>query len=254
MHNDFSAYSGMEDQPSYERIKPGRILVVDDKPYDSNKCAFVLAKVGGHVVRETSTPAEALQIARDWLPDVILLDIMMPETNGLELATLLRNTDCDARLMFVTGMDSTTDRIRGLRLGDQYLAKPFHPMMLLEMVDSLLRGRRRNNNNSLAHSEAGDLYPIFDVNARTVTISPDRVVQLSPKLWELLRALVAANGEYVSKSQLLRKMWNADENETSLVEVNIMRLRKRIELDPSLPELIIKAPGGYYYNLKRPRH
>ena len=253
MSNNLSAYPSIDELSDYERIEPGRILVVDDEIHASSACAFALTKVGGHSVRETTSPTEALQIAKDWRPDVILLDILMPETNGLELAKILRDAECDAQLMFVTGKDSTTDRIRGLRVGDQYLTKPFHPMMLLEMVDSLLRGRRRKLETASQHSDTNDWRPIFESNLRTVTIPPDRMVDLSPRLWEVLYTLVEANGAYVSKQQLLRDLWKGA-GASSLVDVTVSRLRREIEIDPSHPELIITASGGYYYNIKRSQH
>lgn len=251
MHTDLSNYPSMLDEFDYQRIDPGRILIVDDLPEHSAISASVLTRVGGHAVQETTSPAEALRIAREWLPDVILLDILMPEMNGLELAKLLREADCDVKLMFVTSKDSTFDRVRGLRNGDQFLTKPFHPMVLLEMVDSLLRGRRRKHGDSLTHGEANDNRPILESNSHTVTFAPNRVVRLSPKLWELLRALIDANGAVVYKTQLLRDLWNAEDGDPTLVEVTINRLRNRIELDPKHPELIIRAKGSYYYNLKR---
>lgn len=250
MQNDHSLNPNLDEPLPYERIEPGRILVVDDNDEDRLKCIDALKNTGGHIVRDTAFPNNALKIAQDWSPEVILIDILMPEINGLELAKMLRKAGCDAQLMFVSTLDSTNNKIRGLRLGEQYLSKPFNPDLLCELVDSLLRNRRRLQATPSERSEALDLRPIFSPNARTVIIPPNREVKLTPRLSEALHALVAANGAFVSKTQLLRDIWN-DAGDSRLVEVTISRLRKEIEIDPSHPELIITASGGYYYNMKR---
>lgn len=252
MNDDLIEYPIEDDEIPYERIEPGRILIVDDKPKHSQSSASVLTEVGGHAVRETTSPTEALQIASDWSPDVILLDIMMPAMNGLELAKLLRKAHRDIALMFVTGKDSSNDKIRGMHFGDQYLTKPFNPMVLLEMVDSLLRSRRRLHDDATSYNDKGNHYPILEPNTRTVTFHSNRAVQLSPRLWEMLHVLVEAEGEVVPREQLMLKLWNDDAVNTNLVDVTINRLRQKIEIDPTHPELVIAKSRGYYFNMKRP--
>ncbi len=206
MQNDHSLNPNLDEPLPYERIEPGRILVVDDNDEDRRKCIDALKNTGGHIVRDTALPKDAVKIALDWSPEIILIDILMPEINGLELAKMLRKAECDAQLMFVSTLDSMNNRIRGLRLGEQYLTKPFNPDLLCELVDSLLRNRRRLHADPSARA-ANDLRPIFGPSARTVTIPPNRKVKLTPRLSELLQALVAANGAYVSKEQLLHDLW-----------------------------------------------
>lgn len=233
--------------PPDNPIAPGRILIVDDEVDAGDYCAFALARVGKHEVRVTQSPRQARQLARDWRPDVILLDIEMREMDGLTLARLLQEDECDAHLMFVTRRNQTSHRIQGMNFADQYLAKPFHPEILLANVNAMLRRRRMTRGPSSADETDGRL--ILDQKTHNVTIPPRPPVHLAPRQWELLTILVEAKGKVVTKERLLREMWQDTDADPGLVQVNISRLRKCIEVTPSQPELVIAAKGGYYFNM-----
>lgn len=228
---------------------PARILIVDDEIHASNVSAYAL-RVNGYEVTETQNPLEACEIAREQRPDVIILDIIMPDLDGISLAHRLRDDNCDAELMFVTSRKETETKVRGLEVGDQYLTKPFFLEELLAMVGALVRRRRRTRSEHPAGHEPADGLPIFDAEDDLVTVPHGRDARLTPKERAVLRALVEARGETVSKTQLLRDIWRADGTAGSLVEVNVLRLRKKIEINPRQPELIMTTPGGYYYNVR----
>lgn len=233
--------------PPDNPVAPGRILIVDDEVEAGDYCAFALARVGKHEVRVTQSPTQARQLARDWRPDVILLDIEMPEMDGLTLARLLQEDKCDAHLMFVTRRNQTSHRIQGMNFADQYLAKPFHPEILLANVNAMLRRRRLTHGPSSADRTDGR--PILDQKTRSVTIPPRPPIHVAPKPWEVLTILVEAKRKVVTKKRLLREVWHDADADPGLVEVNISRLRKTIEVNPSQPELVISANGGYFFNV-----
>lgn len=228
-------------------MPPARVLIVDDSAKDISINTFVL-KVGGHQIRKTQSPQEARAIARDWQPDVILLDIIMPELDGISLAHQLRSDGCDAELMFVTSLTQTATKVRGLAVGDQYLTKPFDPEEMLAMIGALVRRRRRTFSRPRTSHQAEGGLPVFDPESEYVLVPHGRSNHLTRTERALLRALVEARGELVSKEELLWNIWHADDGRFSVIEVYIRRLRKKIELNPDQPELIMTASGGYYYN------
>lgn len=237
-------------QPGEPPFPIASVLIVDDEVYASNVSAYSL-RMNGYEVVETQDPLEAREIARTWRPDIIILDILMPELDGISLAHLLKADKCDAELMFVTSEKKTATKVRGLAVGDQYLTKPFILEEMVAMVGALARRRPQWREEQPAGRDASDGLPFFDEKSDLVTVPNGRDARLSHVLRMLLRALVDARGEPVSKEQLLWDIWRAEDITQNLVEANVSRLRKKIEINPRQPELIMTTPGGYYYNVRR---
>lgn len=231
-----------------------RILLVDDDPIALVACESALTTVPGYVVKKEMNPLNARQIARDWQPDVIILDVKMPGVNGITLARQLKADGCDAALMFVTSDTDVDTHVNGLQFADQFLTKPYEPRVLLAQVHVLLRSRGYPPVTQDTPRHADDsLRPVFDPVADIFHVPRGKDAKLTPTERKLLLELLAGEGELVSKTKLLWDVWEleGDNSDTNVVEVYIRRLRHRIELDPAQPELIITVRGrGYYYNLR----
>lgn len=233
---------------------PVRILIVDDDPSASAISQEALKRVPEYVTHVERMPLKALKLARVWNPDIIILDVSMPELDGITLGKLLKADGCPADLMYVTASDALDTKEEGLEVADQYLTKPFEPRELLARVGVLVRKRNALASRDHEGSSAVDLRPIFDHANNIVRAPGGRTAKLTPTEKKLLLALLAANGEPVRKAKLLSDVWNVDESnlqgDRDIVHVNISRLRKKIELSPKEPELILTTQGGYCYRLK----
>ncbi len=228
---------------------PGRILIVDDCPKESSTSAFALRQ-DGHEVEETQYPLLACEIARLRPPDVVILDISMPELDGISLAHRLRDAGCDAELMFVTGVEELDMRVRGHEVGNYYLTKPFYPAELQAIVKALLRRRRYAPNGRPMSRELEHWMPKFDPNSDHVHVPYGRDNHLTRTERAVLRTLVEARGAIVSKEKFLRDIWHEEGPNDSLVHVYVSRVRGKIEINPQQPELVMTASGGYYYNVR----
>lgn len=244
-HDDQTAH---HENPS----APGRILIVDDNKVEGDNCAFVLRAVGHHETRVTQFPLEVSAIAREWQPDIIILDIEMPGMDGLKLGRLLMKEECGADLIFLTRRDAQEYWDEGYAITPHYITKAYPTAKMVGNVNAVLRTRRARMLNSGDALETGASDVFLDRVSRSVTIPPRRPMRLSPKLWELLNTLVAAKGKLVSKEDLHDWIWPDCDSGVSIVEVNIRRLRRRIEPNPALPELIMtevqNGRHGYYFN------
>lgn len=259
-------YLTPDSQPHHaEEPAPARILIVDDEEAARALSEGALSTVKGYEVQAEASTSKARQIARQWRPDVIILDITMPEMNGIALAALLRADGCDAELMFLTGDDKIDTKEEGLEIANQYLTKPYNTRELLAVVRVMLRTRRQQGAHARArytpaHPEIDALRPVFDETSDLVRIPRGRDARLTGVTRMLLLALLAGEGKPVSKRKLYEAVWMSGSTtesratlkpgEKNLVEVSINRLRTKIEIDSTQPELIITARGGgYFYNL-----
>ena len=223
---------------------PVRALVVDDEASLGELIQLALRYEGWQV--ETALDgAAALTQARSFAPDVIVLDIMMPGLDGLEVLRRLRATGDDVPVLFLTAKDAVADRITGLTAGgDDYVTKPFS----LEEVVARLRGLLRRSGRAVSGYtdpllRVGDL--TLDEESHEVTRG-GRAIELTAKEFELLRYLMRNPRRVVSKLQILDRVWSYDfEGRSSIVEIYISYLRKKIE-GAGLPSLIHTVRGVGY--------
>ncbi|MHB8522766.1 MAG: response regulator [Limisphaerales bacterium] len=207
-------------------MKP-KILVIDDEPDAVELIEFNL-KAAGYRTASAADGAEALRQARSLLPDLILLDLMLPEIDGLEVCKLLRRDPATAAIpiIMLTAKAAEIDRVLGLELGaDDYVTKPFSPRELLLRVKNLLR-RRAAEATPGDRCQAGELS--IDLPRHRVTVR-GRPVELTATEFKLLTLLVQRRGRVQSREQLLRDVWGYDHLiDTRTVDTHMRRLRDKL--------------------------
>jgi DNA-binding response OmpR family regulator len=228
------------------------ILVVEDEPTLQETLKYSLDKAGYQSV-VIGNGADALQLARENPPDLILMDIMLPGMDGVEVTRILRHEQTTPIIM-LTAKDSEIDRVLGLEIGaDDYLTKPFSMRELLARVKAQLRrvklmedDLRSQQAQSAERLEFDDL--VLDVHRREVYLA-DHLIQLKPKEYELLHYLAIHQGKALSRDLILEEVWGWDYTEGSRsVDVHVRWLREKIEKDPSNPERITTLRGvGYRF-------
>jgi two-component system copper resistance phosphate regulon response regulator CusR len=216
-----------------------RILVVDDDPKLREYVQEGLRSSGIECAASDSGEA-ALEVLRSDSKsfDLILLDVMLPAKSGWELLMDLREQGRETPVIFVTARDTVDERVKGLKLGaDDYVIKPFAFSELLARIEVVIRRRRM-----LPPIEARDMR--LDL-AKRVAYRGEHKIDLSPREFDLLLALVRAEGTTLSRADLLRDVWGFErEPETNLVDVHIGRLRRK--LDRHGPPLIETVRGSGY--------
>ncbi len=206
---------------------PVRVLVVDDEPSLAELLASVLRYEGWNVLTAGSG-ADAVRTAREFRPDAVVLDIMLPDFNGLEVMRRLRAEIPQVCVLFLTARDAVEDRVAGITAGgDDYVTKPFS----LEEVLARLRGLLRRANLTRAQTEGslivGDL--TMDEDAREVRRDGE-LIDLTATEFELLRFLMRNPRRVLSKAQILDRVWNYDfGGQAHVVELYISYLRKKID-------------------------
>ena len=225
----------------------GSILVVDDEPTIAEVVCRYLQRAG-YETRSAADGQRALQLAEEERPDLVVLDLMLPGIDGLEVMRRLRRLYERERssVILLTAKGEPTDRVIGLRLGaDDYVAKPFSPAELVARVDAVLR-RIDNSPEREAPIELGSLR--IDPAARQVWIDGEEM-QLTVREYELLLHLVRHPGQVFSRDQLMDAVWQYSfYTDTSTVTVHVRRLRAKIEQDPSHPRWLQTVWGvGYRF-------
>ncbi|MET8453322.1 response regulator transcription factor [Streptomyces sp. NPDC005209] len=207
---------------------PPRVLVVDDDP-DLAEVLTGALRYQGWDVRAASDGVAALAAARDLLPDAVVLDVMLPDTDGFAVLRRLHEVKPDVCVLFLTARDAVEDRIAGITAGgDDYVTKPFS----LEEVVARLRGLLRRAGMARTWEEGprlvvGDL--VMDEDAREVTRAGEPV-ELSPTEFELLRLLMSNPRRVLSKTQILDRVWSYDfGGRAHVVELYISYLRKKVD-------------------------
>ncbi|MEU4234251.1 response regulator transcription factor [Nonomuraea sp. NPDC026600] len=224
--------------------RPARVLVVDDEPNIRALLSQTLRLVSFEV-RTAESGAEAIRAAREFEPDIVVLDVMMEDIDGFEVARRLGER---VPVLFLTARDTVEDRVQGLTLGaDDYVAKPFS----LEEVVLRIRAILRRSRTETARE---DVLRYADVELDVAAHEVRRggvLVELSPTEFNLLAYLLTNAGRVVSKAQILDSVWRYDfDGDSSIVESYVYYLRKKI--DKWEPQLI-HTVRGVGYTLRTPR-
>ncbi len=228
---------------------PVRILVVDDEQMLTDLLSMAL-KMEGWQVRTAASGFEALTAAKEFRPDALVLDVMMPDLDGMSVLQRLRQSGDDVPVLFLTAKDAVSDRVAGLTAGgDDYVTKPFS----LEEVVARLRALMRRSGT--AHAAEDE--PILRVGDLTLNEDSHEVardgaeIELTATEFELLRFLMRNERKVVSKAQILDRVWSYDfGGRSSVVELYISYLRKKIDAGR---EPLIHTVRGVGYMIKAPQ-
>jgi len=233
---------------------PEKILVVDDEISLQETVAYNLKKQG-YDVQTTGDGTEALEMAREMQPDLIILDVMLPGLDGFEICRILRR-EMTTPVLMLTARDDEIDRVVGLEVGaDDYMAKPFSMRELIARVKAMLR-RVRLIREEVSEAENADGRPKqevlefgnlrIDITRREITVN-DEVVAFKPKEYELLTFLAQHQGQVLSREFILERVWGWDFiGDSRTVDVHVRWLREKIEHDPANPRRIITVRGAGY--------
>lgn len=227
-------------------LKDRLILVVDDEPRMRRFIRMNLEVEGCHVI-EAADGLRALKMIREEIPDVVILDVMMPNMDGFETLHDLRGFS-DVPVIMLTVRSEEDDRVRGLELGaDDYLSKPFSPRELVSRIRALLRRAEMTPSVHRSILKIDDDLAI-DFAGREVIVRGERV-KLRPTEWRLLYHLVSNAGWVMSHEVLLSKVWGPEYRDAHhYVRLYITYLRQKIEEDPSNPKYILTERGmGYRF-------
>ncbi len=220
------------------------VLVVDDEPMVREVVTTYLTRDGLDVT-EASDGAAALRAFEESRPDLIVLDVMLPEIDGFSLLSRVRSQS-NIPVIMLTARGEETDRVLGLELGaDDYVVKPFSPRELSARVRTVLKRSKRSPEPSDQTIAVGDLR--IDRGTRDVRVG-ERVVDLAPREFELLVFLALHPRQVFSRGQLLDQVWDSDASwqDPSTVTVHVRRLRQKIESDPDNPSRITTVWGVGY--------
>lgn len=231
--------------PGHAAMNGTTILVVDDEPQIRRVLRATLSS-NGYGVIEAKNGHEAIEMVIRERPDLILLDVNMPDMNGLEACSKIR-LSFEGPIIMVTVRNSEHDKIVALDSGaDDYVVKPFAMGELLARIRAALR--RSSSEEPLPKIETPELS--VDLEKRMVDVRGERV-HLSPKEFDVLRLLVAQQGKPLTHKRVLQAVWGPDHaEETENLRVVINQLRKKIEKDPAHPRYILTEPWlGYRFQL-----
>ncbi len=230
-----------------EEHSRGSVLVVDDEPTIADVVARYLGRAGYRTSIASTGPSAIEAAARD-KPDLVVLDLMLPGVDGLEVMRRIRDGDRDrTAVILLTAKGEESDRVIGLRLGaDDYVVKPFSPAELVARVDAVLR----RIDTSPAYDAAIELPDMtIDPAGRRVVVRGEEVV-LTAREFDVLLFLARHPGQVFSRNQLMDAVWRYSfYTDTSTVTVHVRRLRAKIELDPAEPRHIQTVWGvGYRFS------
>ncbi|UFJ41532.1 response regulator transcription factor [Brevibacillus humidisoli] len=227
-----------------------KILVVDDEPSIVKLLQFNLEKSGFEVIT-ASDGKQGLEMAYQEKPDFIVLDLMLPKMDGMDVCKALRQDRINTPILMLTAKDDELDKILGLELGaDDYLTKPFSPREVVARVKAILR-----RTQVAVRSDADEDVMLQFGNIR---LYPDKYevyrgeekVELTPKEFELLHYLASHQGRVLTRDQLLNAVWNYDfVGDSRIVDVHISHLREKLEEDTKNPRYI-KTVRGLGYKLE----
>lgn len=233
-----------------------KLLVVEDEISISTLLQFNLEQAGFQVVTAMDGKS-GLEKAENEVPNLIILDLMLPEMDGLEVCKELRLRKLNIPILMLTARDDEFDKVLGLELGaDDYMTKPFSPREVVARVKAILRRTASVNTDSekqkdeVEHLRIGevDIYP-----ENYEAYFKEKALELTPKEFELLVYLARHKSRVLSREQLLSAVWNYDfVGDTRIVDVHISHLREKIESNTRKP-VYIKTIRGLGYKLEEPQ-
>jgi two-component system response regulator ResD len=222
-----------------------RVLVVDDEPIVREVLSRYLVR-GGFDVATAEDGERALERFEAWDPDLVVLDLMLPQVDGIEVFTRIRSTGPTPVIM-LTARSQEADRLVGLEMGaDDYIVKPFSPREVVARVRTVLR-----RSGAAAPSEEPLRYQELEIDGRgRQVVLRGEEVALTPKEFDLLYFLASHPGTVYGRVELLEELWDfAFDGDPSTVTVHIRRLREKIEEDPSTPRHLVTVWGvGYRFD------
>ena len=237
------------------------ILIVDDEKMILNLLSCNLLKEGYNVI-EATDGLEAISVAQEKKPDLILLDVMLPKLDGLSVCKRIKNM-MNIPILMVTAKDEELDKIVGLELGaDDYITKPFSIRELLARVKANLRKAdvisniRQEEKEKKANEEAVELKRTNIIKVGVLTLDLDRfevmvndkIVDLTLREFEVLKFLASDPGQVITRETLLEKVWGYEYyGDIRTVDVTVRRIREKIEKDTSNPKILITKRGVGYY-------
>jgi DNA-binding response OmpR family regulator len=229
------------------RMSGARVLVVDDEPTVREVVVSYLRR-DGHDVSEAADGTTAMRLLDEVPPDLVVLDMMLPGVNGLDILRRVRATS-DVPVIMLTARAEEADRVAGLELGaDDYVVKPFSPRELAARVNGVLRRSASRAVSTVATVlEFGDL--AIDTRSREVCHGGN-LVELTPKEFDVLAFLASSPRQVFSRAELLREVWQSspDWQDPATVTVHVRRIRNKIEADPEHPRWITTVWGvGYRF-------
>lgn len=208
--------------------RPKKILVVDDEPDVTDLLAYTL-KAKGFAVEAVNNPNASIGLARSLVPDLVILDVMMPELNGIQICRMLRADPKLKRVpvIFLTAKAEESDRIQGLESGaDDYICKPFSTKELVLRVQSILRRTAEGPATPAQMLQAGEI--VLDVERHAITVH-GKPVELTATEFKLLHLLMERRGRVQTREHLLLNVWNYEtEIETRTVDTHVRRLREKL--------------------------
>ena len=232
-----------------------KILVVDDEQSIVTLLKYNL-ETAGYIVEVAYDGEEALKKVETEQPELIVLDVMLPKKDGIEVCKTIRSDKNLVPILMLTAKDDEFDRVLGLELGaDDYMTKPFSPREVVARVKAILR--RSQFVNEIEKEDVDD----EDIIIGSIRIRPeffevykeDELLELTPKEFELLLYLIERQGRVITREHMLNSVWNYEfAGDSRIVDVHISHLRDKLEENLKQPKLI-KTVRGLGYKLERPK-
>ena len=232
-----------------------KVLVVDDEQSIVTLLKYNL-ETAGYIVEVAYDGEEALEKVNEFQPELVVLDVMLPKKDGIEVCKTIRSDKNLVPILMLTAKDDEFDRVLGLELGaDDYMTKPFSPREVVARVKAILR--RSNFASEIEKEDVDD----EDILIENIRIRPeffevykdDELLELTPKEFELLLYLIERQGRVITREHMLNSVWNYEfAGDSRIVDVHISHLRDKLEENPKQPKLI-KTVRGLGYKLERPK-
>lgn len=227
--------------------RPHRILIVEDEPGLADSVRYAL-EAEGFDVTVGASGVSGLELARNSSPDLVLLDLMLPEMSGLDVCRQIRSSS-DVPIIMLTAKDSEADKVSGLELGaDDYMTKPFSMRELIARVRANLRRSAKSGvlSDSNEVLRGGEIE--LDIDAHVTRVGGEEV-DLRPKEFELLESLMRRKNRLAARHTLIDDVWGPSYfGDTKTLDVHIKRLREKLERDPTNPTHIVTVRGlGYKF-------